>query len=117
MYVRDDMTLELIESRVDLAVVERLGAFADRLEKKWFRIQLRVDAEDVQHDTGGCAIISATNDIPVADDEDQLTLVVILEGCEGVDRSSERVFTFCVTRDLTQNEFVLQFRLTLASEL
>ena len=103
------MTLELVQSRVNLAVVESFGAFADRLEEQRLRIELGVNTKNVGDDTGSRPIVAATCDITVTDDEDKLPLVIVIQGCKGVDSSTERILPLRVTWHLADNELVLQF--------
>ena len=73
------MAFELIQTRVDLAVIELLRAFTNGLVQKRFRIELRVHTEDVKHDTRRRAVVSSTNDVTVANDEDEFALVVVVQ--------------------------------------
>jgi hypothetical protein len=109
-YSRYNMSLELVKSGVDFSVVELPRAFTDRLEQQGLGIELGVDTENVQHNSRGRAIVSASDDISVANDKDQLALVVVVQGCKGVDRPPERFLSLGVAWHLTKNEFVLQFR-------
>ena len=111
------MSLEFVEAGIDFAVVESLCTLADRLEEQRLWVKLRVDAQDVEDDARSCAIVATTNDVAIADDEDELALVVVLKASERVDRAPERFFALRVTRDLAQDELVLQLRILLATEL
>ena len=111
------MAFELIQTRVHLAIVELLRPLADGLVQEWLRIELRVDSKDVEDNTGRGAVVTSSDDVPVADDEDQLALVVVVEVRERVDGTAERVLALGITRHLANDELVLQLRLTLAREL
>ena len=111
------MTFKLVESRVDLSVVKRFGALADGLEEQWLWVKLGVNAEDIKNNTGRCAVITTSNDVSVANDKNQFPLVIIVERRERVDCTPERVLAFGVTWYLAEYEFILHFRLTLASKL
>ena len=111
------MALEFVEAGIYFAVVEGLCALADRLEEQRLRVELRINAQDVENDTRSRAIVATTDDVAIADDEDELALVVVLEASERVDRAPERFFALRVTRDLAQDELILQLRILLATEL
>ena len=111
------MALELIQSRVHLAVVQLLRAFTNRLEQQRLGVQLRVDTKDIQNDSRGCTIVTTTDDVSVTDNEDELPFVVVLESRERVDRTPKGVFTLSVTRHLAKDKLVLHFRTPLAREL
>ena len=111
------MTFELVETGVDLAVVESLHTLSNRLHPERLRIQLRVDAKDVEDDAGCGAVVASTNNVTVADDEDELSLIVIVESRKRIDRTPQRLLAFGVTRNLTENELVEHFGITLAAEL
>jgi len=86
--LRDDMTLKLVQSRVDLSVIELSRPFANRFEQQRLRIEFGIDPENVENDTRRRPVVTATDNVAVADDEDQLSLVVIVEGSERIDGSS-----------------------------
>ena len=111
------MALEFVEAGIYFAVVESLCALADRLEEQRLRVELRINAQDVENDTRSRAIVATADDVAIADDEDELALVVVLKASERVDRAPERFFALRVTRDLAQDELVLQLRILLATEL
>ena len=111
------MPLELIQTRINFAVVELLRAFTNRLEEQWLRVKLWVYTKDIQNNSGSRAIISTADDITVANDEHELSFVVVVEGGEGIDRATERIFTFGVTWYLAEDEFVEQFGCTLGVKL
>lgn len=111
------MTFELIETTVHLAVVKRLGALADTLEEKGLWVHLGVHAKNVEGDTRGRAVVAATDDVAVADDEDELPFIIVVERGKGVNRSAKGVLAFRVTRDLAKYELVLEFWVALTAEL
>ena len=94
------MSLEFVEAGIDFAVVESLCTLADRLEEQRLWVKLRVDAQDVEDDARSCAIVATTNDVAIADDEDELALVVVLKACKRIDRASEGLLVFRIARDL-----------------
>jgi hypothetical protein len=83
------VTLEFIETRVDFAIIERLGTFTDRFEQERFGIEFRVNAKDIQHDSRGRPIVPTTDNVAIANNEQQLPLVVVVESRKGVDRPSK----------------------------
>ena len=111
------MTLELVQTGIHLAIIQRPAAFTDTLEQERFWIQLGIDSEDVQHNPGGGAVITASDDVAIADDKYELALVIVVECSQGVDGPTERVFALSIARHLTKYEFVLKLRCTLASKL
>ena len=82
------MTLKLVQSRVDLSVIELSRPFANRFEQQRLRIEFGIDPENIENDTRRRPVVTATDNVAVADDEDQLSLVVIVEGSERIDGSS-----------------------------
>jgi hypothetical protein len=80
--VGNNVALKLVETRVNLAVVELLTARADRLERKGRRINLGINTKNVENNLGGGTIITLTNDNTIANDTDELALVVVLEGSQ-----------------------------------
>ena len=111
------MPLEFVQTRIYLPIIQRLTALTDTLEQERLRVDVRIHTENVEHDPWGRTIITRTDDVPVTDDENELALIVVVEGGEGVDSTPERVFAFGVTGDLGQDELVLEFRGGLRSEL
>jgi len=100
-YSRHNVSLELVKSGVDLSIVELPGTFTDRLEQQGLGIEFRVDAENVQNNSRGRTIVAASNDISVANDKDQLALVIIIQCCKSVNRPPERFFPLSVAWHLT----------------
>jgi hypothetical protein len=111
------VTFELRETTVHLAVVECFGAFACVLEKKRLGVDFGIHAGDVEGKPRRCAIATTTNDITLTDDEDELTLVIVVEGGEGVDCSGKEILAFHVTGNLAQHELMLELRIALSTEL
>lgn len=111
------MALKLVEPRVDLSVVELARSFTDRLEQQGLWVKFGIDSEDIEDDTRGRPVVAATDDVAVADDKDQLSLVVIVEGGKRVDGPSERFFAFGITRHLAEYKLVLKLGRSLAGQL
>lgn len=111
------MTLKLIQPRVHLSVIELLGSLPDGFKQKRLRIQLGVDSEDVEHDPRRRAVVPASNDVAVAEDEHELPLVVVLERGERVERPAERLLAFGVAGDLADDKLVLKLRRAFRREL
>lgn len=111
------MSLKFIQSRVNLAIVESASTFSDRLEHQRLWVERRVNTKDIEHNTGCGAVVPASSNVPVTDEEDKLTLVVIIERCKGVDGATKRLLSFSIARYLTKNELVLKFWITLGTEL
>ena len=104
------MSLELVKTRIDLAIIQSLGTLADTLEQKGLDVKVRIHTKDIKNNPRRRPVISATDNVPIADDENEFALIVIVESSERVDGTSERVFAFSVTRNLAQHKLVLQFR-------
>lgn len=111
------MTLKLVQTRVDLAVVELTRTLANGLVQKRLRIKLRVHTKNIEDDARRCAVVTCTDDVTVADDKDQLPLVIVVQRSEGVDGTPERLFAFGVARDLAQHEFVQHLGVPFRGEL
>lgn len=86
--LRHNVTFELVETGIDFTVVQLPGTLTDRLEQKRLGIQFGVDTENVKDDPGSCAIVASTDDVSVANEEHELSLVIIIESGEGVDRTT-----------------------------
>jgi hypothetical protein len=102
---------------VHLAVIEYFRALAYALEEKELGVDFGIYAEDVEGNPRRRAIVTAPNDIAVTDDEDELVLVIVIEGSEGVDRSVQGVLSFRVTGNLAEHEFILELRVAPSTEL
>ena len=111
------MTLKLIETGVNFTVVDLPRAFTDRLEQKRLRIELGINTEDIKDDTRSCAIVTGTNDVSVTDEEHKLSLIIVVESGKRIDRTTQGLFTLSVTGNLTDDEFVQHFGITLRGEL
>lgn len=111
------MSLKFIQTRVNLAIVESASTFSDRLEHQRLWIERRINTKDIEHNTGCGAVVPASSNVPVTDEEDKLTLVVIIERCKGVDGATKRLLSFSIARYLTENKLVLQFWVALGTEL
>lgn len=117
-HLRDDVTFELVQARVNLPVVELLRPLPDGLEHERFRIpRRRIDAEDVQHNVGCGSFVATTNDIAITDDENQLPFIVVVQCGQRVDGTAQRVLTLGIARDLAKYEFVQTFGETLCPKL
>lgn len=114
---RNDVTFELVETRVDLSVVELLGSFSDGLEEQRLWIQLRVDSEDIEDDSRSRSIVSTSDDVSVAENEHELPFVVVLESRERVERSSKGFLSLGVAGDLADDELVLELGIPFRGEL
>lgn len=73
------MTLKLIQPRIDLRIIHLLAPLSNTLEQQRLRVQFRIHPNDIKHDPGRGSIVSRTDDVPIADDEDEFPFVVILE--------------------------------------
>jgi hypothetical protein len=113
--IRHDVTLVFIETGVDLAVVELFTSLAERLARQCRWVHLWINSENVQNDLRGGTVISATNNHTVTNDEDQLSLVVILQSSERVETLAKIVLTLSVSRNHADDELVLGSRATLGT--
>lgn len=111
------MALELIQTGVNLPVVQLLRTLTNRLEQERLRIKLRVDTENIQDNARRGTVVTATDNIAVADDEDELSLVVVVQIGERVDGTPERIFAFSITGNLAQDELVEHLGIALATQL
>lgn len=111
------MAFKLVQARIDFPVIQRLGTLTNRFEQQRLRVELRVNAENVQNNSGRRTIVTTTDDIAIANDENQLAFVIIIESSKRINRAAQRVLSFCVTRHLTQDELVLKFRVAFTTEL
>lgn len=83
--VRDDVAGAFVESSVDLPHVVLLLTFSEREEAERFRIEVGIDSEDVEDDSRRGSVVSGSDDHSVAEDDDELPLVVVLESSQRVD--------------------------------
>jgi len=111
------MTLKLVQSRVDLTIVELLRALANRFEHQRFRISCGINAKDIENDGRCRPFITTANDVPITNDENKLPLVVTVQTSKGVNCATKRVLSFCATRNLVQYEFIQQLGEALGIEL
>jgi hypothetical protein len=103
------MSLEFVEPGVDFAVIQLLATLADAPEHQRLGVERRVNAENVEGDAWSRAIVSAADDIAVANEEQQLAFVVVFERGEGVNCTPKRFLSFRIARYLTYNELVEKF--------
>jgi hypothetical protein len=68
-YLRDNMPFKFIEPGIDLAVVQLFATLADAPEHQRLGIEGRINTENIEGNAWCGAIISATDDITVADEE------------------------------------------------
>lgn len=68
--IRHDVTFMLVQSRIDFGIIDLLTPIADRFEQEWFRVELWVDAENVEHDSRGGTVVACSDDVAVANDEE-----------------------------------------------
>ena len=111
------MAFKFVETGINFAIVQLLGAFADRFEQKRLRIKLWINTENIQHNPRGGAVIPTTDDITVAYDKHEFAFVIVVEGGQRIDRTTQRVFTLGIAGYLTYDEFVKQLWVTFAREL
>jgi hypothetical protein len=111
------MPLELIKTRIDLAIIQRLRSFTHTLEQQGLHVEVGIHTENIENNPRRRPVVSATDDVTIADDENELALVVVVESSERVDSTSERVFAFGVARNLAEDELVLQFGRPLRTKL
>ena len=79
-----------------LAVVQLLGAFADRFAQKRFRINLCINSKNVQHNQRGGAVVPTTDHFTVADNAHEFAFVIVVEGNHRIDRTQQSAFTLGV---------------------
>ena len=72
------MTFKFVQPGVDLAVVECLHSFTDRLEHQWLRIKLGIDSKDVEDNSRCCAIISTSYNIAITYNEKKFPFIVVI---------------------------------------
>lgn len=82
------MPFELIQTRIDFAIIELPRSFADRFEKEGFWVKFGINTKKIQNNTWRGSIISTSNDISIADDEQEFTFVIVLQSCQRVYRSA-----------------------------
>lgn len=83
------MPFELVEPRVDFAIVQCLRSFTYRFEQQRFWIKLRVNSKDIHHNPWRGSIVPTTDDVTVADNEDQFAFVVVFEGSKRIDSTPQ----------------------------
>ena len=105
-----DMSCALIRAGVDLANVVLLGSFTEGHEIERFRIQIRISPQNIEDKARGWTIVTRTNNYSIANKEQQLAFVFILDLSEEVDDLAQGSTTFSVTRHLTDDELVMVFR-------
>ena len=69
-YLRNDVPLELVQPRVDLAIIDLFRTLANRPEHQRLGVNLGVDTHYIQHDPRRSPVVPASNDIAVTDDEE-----------------------------------------------
>lgn len=111
------MALELIQPRVDLAVIQSLATLTNTPKQQRLRVDIRIHTENIENDPRSRTVVPTTDDVSIADNEDELPLIIIVERRERVDRTTKRIFAFGIARDLAQNELVLQFGIALRAKL
>ena len=75
------MTFKLVEARINLAIIELLGAFADRFEQERLGIKLWIDTKNIQNNARRSTVIPTTDDVAVTNDEQEFALVVVIKRC------------------------------------
>ena len=76
------MTLILVQPRVHFAIIKLFRALTNGVEQEWFQIKCRVYPKDIEDYLWHGMIISTANYIPISDEENQFSLVLIFEGCK-----------------------------------
>lgn len=112
-----DMTLHLVQTRVDLCHVVLLLTLTKRLEAERFRINVLRHTENVKHNTGRRPVVALTNNHTVTNNEQQFALVVVTHTGSGVDGTAERLLVFGVSRDSGDDELIEVLGHVLATEL
>ena len=72
------MTFKFVQPGVDLAVVERLHSFTDRLEHQWLRIELGIDSGDVEDNSRRCVIVPTSYNIAITYNEKKLPFIAVI---------------------------------------
>jgi hypothetical protein len=68
--LRYDVSFKLVQTRIDLSIIQLLRTLTDALEHEWLRIKARVDTKDIQNNSRSGPVVPRTDDIPIADQEE-----------------------------------------------
>ena len=117
VHSRDDVSLELVETGIHLSVIDCTGTFPDGLEKQRLWVEFGIHAKDIEDDPGRWLFVPAADDHAVADDEQKLPLVVVVESGEGVDCATQGIFAFRITRNLADDKFIQHLWVSLGRKL
>lgn len=109
-HVGNDVTRAFVQSSIDFAHVVLLRPLAQRLETERLGIEVRIHSEDIQDDGWRSLFVTETLDISVTNDHEKLSFVIVLESDKRVDCSSQRLFSFGVAWDLTDDKLVVILR-------
>lgn len=66
------MAFVLVQAAVNSSVVKLTRAVTQALESERLRVEVGIDAEDVEDDTWRGPIVASANDHTIADDEEEL---------------------------------------------
>jgi len=73
------MPLKLIQPTIHLSIIQRLRPLTHTLKQQRLRIHFRIHTQNIQHDPRRRTVVPTSNDVPIADDKDELALVVVVE--------------------------------------
>jgi hypothetical protein len=114
---RHDVSLHLVQSGIYLAHVVPLLSFSQRLKAQRLGINRLRNTQDIEDNPRGRAIVSLTDNHTVTNNNQQLTLVIVLHLCDGIDGTPQRFFVLSVGGHLTHDELVETLRHVLPPEL
>ena len=99
----------VIQPGVHFAIIKLFRALTNGVEQEWFWIKWRVYPKDMEGYLW-CGMIIATANY--TDEENQISLVIIFEGCKQIYCVMKWLFSLNVTWHLTDNKFVKHLQLT-----
>lgn len=111
------MTLKLVQPGVYLSIIQSLRPLSYTPKQQRLRIPIRIHPQDIQSNPRRRPVVPASNNVPIADDEDEFPLVIVIERSKRVNGTSERVFAFGITGNLAEHEFILQLWVAFGTEL
>ncbi|KAL0769411.1 hypothetical protein CaCOL14_008719 [Colletotrichum acutatum] len=114
---RDNVTLDFVQTRVDLAHVVLLLTFTERLEAEGFGVDGIGNTQNVEHDARRRLVVALTDNHTVADNDEELALIVVMHAGDGINGTAKSLLVFGVGGNLAHDKLVEVLRHVLATEL
>ncbi|KAI6770920.1 hypothetical protein HG531_009775 [Fusarium graminearum] len=113
----DNVTLDFVETRVDLTHVVLLHTLTKSLEAEGFGVNSLRDTKNIKDNARRRPVVTLTDNHTVTNNDKELALIIVLHAGKRIDSTAQRVLVFGISGNHTHDELVEVLGNVLATEL